>query len=279
MPAPAAAQMQNFAKIRFMSFGIKLATDWETPSGDPAGDHYVKAFAPDELAGFPVPGLFLPATTNVYHVDTAKTISDAFEKYIDGICAAICSAWSTWQSTAGMVGVVVNAVTATGGQVLGPSWMPLIMAGAPKATPQESKYSNAIAGAVGMGWQSYTSTMIVPGLPWYPAFAAFPAPVAPPTPNVPSPLVALTQVTSSISKSSLKSSMVGLLGDPKALHHEELFDAIATAFEQCFLIWHAATVISNVLGTGPVPTFAPPYVPVGPVVGGTAVGAPGTVFI
>jgi hypothetical protein len=34
-------------------------------------------------------------------------------------------------------------------------------------------------------------------------------------------------------------------------------------------------MVTNVLGTGPVPTFAPPYVPVGPVVGGIANMPPG----
>jgi hypothetical protein len=34
-------------------------------------------------------------------------------------------------------------------------------------------------------------------------------------------------------------------------------------------------MVTNVLGTGPVPTFAPPYVPVGPVVGGVANMTPG----
>ena len=34
-------------------------------------------------------------------------------------------------------------------------------------------------------------------------------------------------------------------------------------------------MVTNVLGTGPVPTFAPPYVPVGPVVGGVGTMMPG----
>jgi hypothetical protein len=34
-------------------------------------------------------------------------------------------------------------------------------------------------------------------------------------------------------------------------------------------------MVTNVLGTGPVPTFAPPYVPVGPVVGGVGNMTPG----
>ena len=40
-------------------------------------------------------------------------------------------------------------------------------------------------------------------------------------------------------------------------------------------IWKASTMISGVMGTGPVPTFAPPFVPVGPVVAGSIVPTPG----
>lgn len=39
-----------------------------------------------------------------------------------------------------------------------------------------------------------------------------------------------------------------------------------------FLTWTTTQPIF-VLGTGPIPTFAPPYVPVGPVVGGSIVRA------
>ena len=34
-------------------------------------------------------------------------------------------------------------------------------------------------------------------------------------------------------------------------------------------------MVTNVIGTGPVPTFAPPYVPGGPVVGGVGSMPPG----
>jgi hypothetical protein len=59
------------------------------------------------------------------------------------------------------------------------------------------------------------------------------------------------------------------------MYHQELFDAITDAFDKVFTIWQASTMVTNVLGTGPVPTFAPPYVPVGPVMGGVANMTPG----
>jgi hypothetical protein len=195
--------------------------------------------------------------------------------FIDDTCKAICSAWSTWQSAATMVGVVVNAVTAMGGQIVGPPLTPLILAQGPKATPQELKYTNVIANVIGTAWLSFTATVKVAGMPWYPAFAAFPGPMAPPMPNVPCPFAALTQVPVSISTNMLKMQMVGQLGDPMAPFHKELFESLAHAFEQSYNLWKVSTMVTNVLGTGPIPTFAPPYVPVGPVVGGVGTMTPG----
>ena len=65
------------------------------------------------------------------------------------------------------------------------------------------------------------------------------------------------------------------LADPTALHASALFDAIAKAFNTVFQIFKASTLVQNVLGTGPIPTFAPPFVPVGPVVAGIGNGPPG----
>jgi hypothetical protein len=269
--------MQELAKMQFRSFAIKLPVNWQQPQGQ-AAEPYRQALSPDKLVGmippFP-PALFVAATVAKPHCETAQKISDKFTSFIDGICSAICSAWSQWQSLAVLTGVTVNGPIAAGGQVVGPPLYPLIMASAPKSTPNELKYSNAIAQAVSNGWMTYTATIKVPGLPFYPAFAAFPAPVAPPMPNVPVPVVALTQVTVAVSKNMLKTQMIGNLADPMALHHKELFDSVADAFEKCFQLWQTTTMVTNVLGTGAVPTFAPPVVPAGPVVGGVGNMTPG----
>lgn len=275
MPAPQASMMQQLARMQFRTFGIRV------PSQAPLMNiptMYGRAFKLSEKVAIPEPippGLFLPDSTNKYHVDIQKKKNAQYGDFIDGICSAICSAWSQWQSMASMTGIMVNAVTASAGMVVGPPWMPLIMASAPKDSPMLLKYSNVVATVISNGWQQYQMTIKVPGLPWYPAFAAFPSPVAPPMPNVPAPLVALTQVTASISKNVLKSQMIAQLGDPGAPHHKELFDSICDAFEKCFQLWQPTTMVTNVLGTGPVPTFAPPFVPAGPVVGGVANMPPG----
>jgi hypothetical protein len=270
--------MQQLARLKFSSNNLKVPANWSQPSGDPAGSHYGRAFKADEKTTTPAttaPPLFMPHTLNKYHTGVQKTLTDNFGKFIDGSCSAICSAWGQWQTAATMVGVVINAVTAVGGQIVGPPLTPLILASAPKSTPMEMKYSNVIATVIGTAWLSFTATVKVTGMPWYPAFAAVPSPVAPPMPNVPCPFAALTQVPVSISASVLKMQMVGQLADPQAPYSQELFDAISDAFEKTYNMWKISTMVTNVLGTGPVPTFAPPYVPVGPVVGGMGTMTPG----
>lgn len=276
MPAPQATAMKNLARLKFCSFVLKLPDQWKEPSGDPAADHYGRNYVSSPGVPAPVPPtLFLAANAKKDNCDTAKKISDVIGKYMDGAVDAICSAWSQWQSAATLVGVTIAGPVASVGQVVGPPMGPLILASAPKATPQEMKYSNAIANAINTAWLSYTASIKVPGMPWYPAFAAVPSPVGPPSPNIPCPVIALTQVTASVSMDALKGSMIGLLGDPMAQWHQQLFESIADAFDKCFKIWQVSTMVTNVIGTGPVPSFAPPYVPVGPVVGGVGTMTPG----
>lgn len=265
--------MQQLARLKFTSFNIKVPQGWRDPAGA-AGEHYTKAFKPEEKTTQPgMPMLVQPASLNKYHTDTQKMHVSSIGQFIDNTCSAVCSAWSQWQSLASMTGVVINTIAATLGVVVGPPLMPLILASAPKATPMQMKYSNVIATVIGNAWTQYTLTIKVPGLPWYPAFAAFPGPVAPPTPNVPCPVAALTQVPPQ--PALMKQQMVAQLGDPGAPFHAELFEAICDGFDKCFKIWQGSTMVTNVLGAGPVPTFAPPYVPLGPVIGGVGNMPPG----
>jgi hypothetical protein len=101
------------------------------------------------------------------------------------------------------------------------------------------------------------------------------SPIAPPTPNLPCPFATLIQVPVSISAPVLKGQMIMQLADPQAPFSGELFESISDAFEKTYNIWKASTMVTNVLGTGPVPTFAPPIVPAGPVVGGVGTMPPG----
>lgn len=267
--------MKQAARLKFTSFNLKAPSNWKQPQGEDA-EHFSKAFRPEEKVTSPgMPPLFQPATLNKYHTDSQKMLIAKFGGFIDKTCDAICSAWSTWQSSASMAGILVNAMTATAGQVVGPPLTPLILAQGEKTPPMANTYTTVIATVIGNAWLSYTATIKVPGLVFYPAFAAIPSPVAPPTPNVPFPVAALTQVTASLAPATMKQQMCAMLGKADAPFHKELFESICDAFDKMFTVWQASTMVTNVIGSGPVPTFAPPYVPVGPVVGGIANMAPG----
>lgn len=285
MPAPQAAQMQQFVRTKFTSFQIKVPTNWKPPSSDQDKQQFADAFPPNQRTTPPAsPPLFLPASMNKYHTDTQRLHVDGVGKFIDDICAAICSGWRQWQMGAKMVGIVVNGPTAFGGQVVPPGKIPpppislltdVILAEGPRQNSSAMKYTKAIAEVLGAAWETYAKTIKVPGLPFYPLFAAGPSPVMPPTPNTPVPVIALTQVTASLAPMVMKQQMVAKLNDPDAPYHDKLFEAICDGFDKCFKIWQASTQVTNVLGTGPVPTMATPVPAPGPVVGGTATMAPG----
>jgi hypothetical protein len=123
---------------------------------------------------------------------------------------------------------------------------------------------------------------MVPGLPWYPAFAAFPLASAPPMPNIPMPLITCPSAmmpSMSVFK-QLQSAMIdaldgGIKDKDEDKQYEAIFETIAFPIATNFLLWLVSQQIMNVLGKGPVPPYAPPYVPVGPVVGGDNIAAPG----
>ena len=86
---------------------------------------------------------------------------------------------------------------------------------------------------------------------------------------MPTPLSVLCGNPEALSAPRLKASIREALGaqakDPEAL---AAIDAFADDFANRFSKFVGSTKVSNVMGTGPVPTFAPPYVPCGPVVNG-----------
>ena len=132
--------------------------------------------------------------------------------------------------------------------------------------------------AVEEAWASWQRSVTVPNLPWYPAFAAFPGPAAPPTPNVPTPLVMLhSGGASGLMPNKLASTIKQRLGTIIDDHPgaEKAMTRFAEEFGRRFAIWRSIQEVRNVMGQGPVPTFKPPLVPVGPVVNGSVIPTPG----
>lgn len=279
MPAPNAALMKQMARMLFIAKVIRVPTEWE---GAPDQDHFPQAFKKSELVVPPNSpmNLFREPTLNDYHVDSAGDVGQEFGKFIDGTCDAICNAIQLWMLQA-IINARVMAVCCIGqpgcvtaAPIMGNIKMFSMAAGLVK--PQQMKYTNAVATAFSNAWQQWQSGLMIPGLPWYPAFAAFPGPMAPPMPNVPMPLITMpSSGETALVPSTLSRSMKSALADPTALHHEALFDAISQAFAIVFIMFKIQTQVSLVMGMGPIPSFAPPYVPVGPVVGGSTLPTPG----
>ena len=137
------------------------------------------------------------------------------------------------------------------------------------------KWRDAVGKGVGKCLKNFIDGVTVPGLPWYPAFAAFPGPVAPPMPNIPAmltmcPSTGMADITVSkkIQKAILDEFDSDLKDGCQEKIHETIFMAIAEVLSTGFSIWVSTQTISLVMGTGQIPTFAPPAVPAGPVVNG-----------
>jgi hypothetical protein len=260
--------MLTMARTRFCSFQLRLRRVVGSRGGSPVAGRLSFSQRPGPGSPLPCPpALFLAASNDACDIERQRVTSEKTDKYLSRICDGIGEAHAAWRRRVMLRNVAINAVSAVGGTLVGAGLGPDIRQFAPQADSWERSRTDAIATGIGNCWENWQRTVVVPGLPWYPAFAAVPSPVAPPSPNIPTPLVALTQITIFMSQAQMKSQMqANYRGDNE--FPNELFDAVAWGLERAFELWRPVQMVTNVLGTGPVPTFAPPYVPVGPVVGG-----------
>jgi hypothetical protein len=288
---PGLQPIKILGNLLFLSKAYKLPVDFSRPHSGYQADHYGDAFAfrPEDMIGIPklIPPWFLPAEMpNRYYQETCDEIGQNFKDFHDAMIDAVVFAHNMWKLQAKFQDLKIMAISAIGmpGCLSGPELEPLIK-NAPMVaafTGHKAKHRDAVAKGVSQCFKKWQDNVTVPGLPWYPAFAAFPGPMAPPLPNVPMPLI--TCVSASMPEiilpNSMKSAMDGALdGELKDKdtdkHYEGLHEAIATVLALAFIMWLPMQQVMLVMGKGPVPTFAPPYVPVGPVVGGDNIPIPG----
>lgn len=214
------------------------------------------------------------AKTNLYReVLPAQVDRKALDSYLAGVSSAVGFAMSRWQMQASLLDVMINGPVASGGRFSGPPIDGLIRSLAPGGW---DVYTQAICAALHDQVKAFEGEVRVPGMPWYPSFAAFPAPFAPPTPNVPCPMMALAAgAARHVSTASIKAAILARFGPRKPPAADAVATAVAEGFEKTFTSWLARTVVQLVMGSGPVPTYAPPYVPTGPVVNGRGNMMPG----
>lgn len=202
--------------------------------------------------------------------------SREYSNYIIAICRAIAAAHEHWRQAASLTGLTINGVTANGGRFTGPSLAEIIKTRGPLqglsgyATP----YTRAIGDGLATSWNEWQQSVRVPALSWYPSFAAVPSRQAAPMANVPTGLSKLIWSPLTLTSDSLTRSIKTRLARPGPAS-DELFTSVATGFSKAVAAWIASQVVTGVMGRGPVPTYSPPYVPVGPVVMGDNIGSPG----
>jgi len=123
-------------------------------------------------------------------------------------------------------------------------------------------------------WDLWAKNVMIPGLPMYPAFTAFPGPQAPPMPSVPFPLATMpsagikAMAPPALVKRVLSQTGVGTTNKEAKTAVQGFATDIGARHSMCV----ASCMLMNVMGSGPVPSFAPPFVPVGPVIGGSCTG-------
>jgi len=142
-----------------------------------------------------------------------------------------------------------------------------------------AEVSASVATALAGAWHDWAAgfQMQIPGA--YPTLAAVPARSAPPTKASISPV--LSEGTSagepSLSAPILAKRLIVALrtrgSKVSGASSDQAMQNIATWVDASFTRWKSAVRLTSLVGAGPVPTYAPPYVPVGPVTQGVTTNA------
>ncbi|TMA19991.1 MAG: hypothetical protein E6J88_17735 [Deltaproteobacteria bacterium] len=287
---PGLSPIKILGNLKFFSASLKLPTQGKA---DPAKEAWASKYHKDrdkaDMGGAPevIPPWFMPREAGFKpHQKSCDKIGQNFKDFHDAMIDAVQYSHNMWKLQAKFKDLQVMAVCAIGspGCLDGPELESNIK-NAPMVASfsgNMKKHRDAVAKGVSKCFKDWQGQVMVPGLPWYPAFAAFPGPMAPPMPNVPMPLITCvsSKMTSIIMPDDMTSAMDDALDssmkdkDPDKQYHA-LHDAIATVLSLAFLMWLPMQQVMLVMGKGPIPTFAPPFVPVGPVVGGDNIAAPG----
>jgi len=277
--------MNPLCDVTFVAQMKMIPHDWKQPQGETPSGHYNDHCDAGDHMAIPTPACYFWAkSTQKHHVDSAKDVGDKFKDFCHNMLDGIKFAVDMWRLQAKFKDLKVMAVSAIGapGCLDGPELKSNIK-NAPMVAPMASWGDNisdwidCVATGVSDSWKEWQSKVTVPGLPWYPAFAAFPSPMAPPMPNVPTPLIAcpapgMAKMTAPMIKDAICGNFS--LDDPDD-QFGAMAMAIGTALATAFLAWLPSQQCMLVLGKGPIPSFAPPYVPVGPVLGGDNIPTPG----
>jgi hypothetical protein len=196
----------------------------------------------------------------------------SWPRWVAGAKQGVRTGLPQWVDKAGLVGGIINGSIVTGGALAGPPLLPMI-SGKMKNAGAPDRIVAGFMGPVAEAWTAWSASVRVPGLAWYPSFEMFPGPVAPPTPGPAAPLMSLTQVATPLTPSMLAQAIRTRLGnDASSPETQAAIVEFCAWFYSGFSSWRLTATIRGVIGTGRVPHFAPPIVPGGRVIDGTANG-------
>lgn len=273
MPAPSLEACYEAVRQRFRLCQIQHPMDWNNP-----GHQFPEAFDREQLqvAANDSRALFREASLHQYHVNGSLSLSQEFDRFIYGICAAFSGAISMWLSLATVSGVTVNGncgLLPPGG-LRGPCLKEYILENTPSGTRHRRLYAQAAATAFSRQWRIWQHS--IQGQLAYPALAAWPGPQANGVANTPITVGRLGE-TGLLSGPVLYTSLRRAFADDRALHSRPLFYALGFGLAEVLEVFLNSTVICQVLASGPVPVWNPPAVPAGPVVGGSGIGVAGCI--
>ena len=197
---------------------------------------------------------------------TVKVFAD-WPRWVQSAMEGSGRAVNQWKGAAVLVDVRIDGATAWEGRVAGTFAESLVSEAMIRAgTPAD--VSRGLAIALREGWERWQASLRVPGLRWYPAFAAHAGASAPPTPNLPTPLASLTQITGDLSAGAIAARIKSRIGAAKDWPEgAQQIDRFSAWFSSKFTTMLVAGAVTNVIGTGVVPSYAPPRVVSGPVKG------------
>lgn len=132
--------------------------------------------------------------------------------------------------------------------------------------------ARSLARALASAWNAWAAGFQLRVPKAFPTLAAVPGPVAPGTSTAPISL----RLASSTGETALQSLQLAnaLLGAVRPHSStlpgnvDESMRTLANWVGTSFQDWKGLVTLANLMGGGSVPTFAPPYVPVGPVIQG-----------
>ncbi len=209
--------------------------------------------------------------------DVSPPDEGSWAGFVEAAQDAISKGVDQWASSAGVGGAEVNGGTvfvAPGTLNSEFTFLPavqdaLFQAGAPEDV------AAAFAGVSWEGWRGWVTGYNLSLPDALRAFAAVPGPEAPPTALEPVRMKDGTShgsvgMSAAAQSEALSELLKPRLKEPGAVAAIKRY---ATWYEKSFDDWFQHTTVQNLVASGPVPSYAPPYVPVGPVVRGEIFGS------